>query len=94
MKKFAIALVIVSMVVLDLGLSGMNVVAGVLILAGAGIVCAVIDYAGREQKHTTSITHAARQNRRQQLTSKREFSSSRQSWDGWQHCSQELQCAK
>ena len=94
MKKLAIVLVIASMVVMDLMLSGMNVVAGILLITGAGIVCAFLDYCGNESHSKTSITHAARQNRRGQLTSGHESSCARQSWDGWQHCSQELQYAK
>lgn len=94
MKKFALSLVIVSMVVLDLVLSGMNVVAGVLLIAGAGLFCAAMDYAGSKQQHTTSITHAARQNRKERLTSRRESSCVRPSWDGWQRYSQELRYAK
>lgn len=94
MKKFAIALVIVSMVVMDMLLSGQNVWLGLTLIAVAIVVCALIDYAGSEQKRPTSITDAARQNRRGQLTSRRESSSAHQSWDGWPRCSQELQCAR
>lgn len=94
MKKFAFVLVIVSMVVMDLMLSGMNVVAGLLVIAGVGIACAFVDYFSHEPNRGTSLTQAARQNRRGQLTSRHESSCARQSLDGWQHCSQVLQCAK
>lgn len=92
MKKFSVILVIASMVVFDLYLSGVNVIAGLLIIGAIGATCALLDYSGKRSKHT-SITQAARQSR-QQITSKHESSCERQSWDGWQRCSQELQYAK
>lgn len=94
MKKIAIVLAIVTLVVLDLMLSGMNVVAGLLILAGVGGGCALIDCIGSESKRTTSITHAARQQHQNRITSQRGSSCVRRSLDGWQHCSQEMQYAK
>lgn len=93
MKKIAVLLVIVSMVVLDLILSGMNVVMGLLLIGGIGVFCTAMDYCNGKQNRTTSITHAARQNR-EQLTSGHGFSCERQSWDGWQRCSQELQSVR
>lgn len=92
MKKFVIVAVIAAMVVADLVLSGMNVVLGVILILAALGSCAVIDYCNSRESHTTSITRAARQSRRS--TSIRESSYARQSWDGWQRCSPELQCAK
>ena len=93
MKKIALALVIASMVVAELILSGVNVVAGLVIIGVILLAAALMDYLGSERKRTTSITHAARRSR-QLLISRRGSSYERQSWDGWQHCSQELQSVK
>lgn len=94
MKKYFIATVIAAMVVTDLVLSGMNVVAGLLIILAAFCVCALMDYSSRQESRTTSITKAARQNSRRSTISAHGSSSVRPSWDGWQRCSQELQYAK
>jgi len=66
MKKLAIILVIVAMVVLDLVLSGMNVIVGLLLIAAGGIFAYVMDLTSKQPQKTTSITHAARQSREQQ----------------------------
>ncbi len=68
MKKLAIILVIAAMVVLDLILSGMNVILGLLLIVGAGIFAYVMDQSSRQPRKTTSITRAARRSREQQKT--------------------------
>ncbi len=66
MKKLAIISVIAAMVVLDLILSGMNVILGLLLIVGAGILSYLMDLPSRQPGKTTSITRAARQSREQQ----------------------------
>lgn len=69
MKKLAIILVIAAMVVLDLILSGMNVILGLLLIAGAGLFSYLMDTMNRQPRRTNSLTRAARQNRELQKTS-------------------------
>ena len=69
MKKLAIILVIAAMVILDLILSGMNVILGLLLIAGAGLFSYLMDTINRQPRRTTSLTRAARQNRELQKTS-------------------------
>ena len=63
MKKAAIIIVIAGMVVLDLILSGMNVILGLLLIIGAGLFAYLMDSMNHEPRRTTSISRAARQNR-------------------------------
>ena len=63
MKKAAIIIVIAGMVVLDLILSGMNVILGLLLIIGAGLFAYLMDSMNHEPRRTTSITRAARQSR-------------------------------
>ena len=63
MKKAAIIIVIAGMVVLDLILSGMNVILGLLLIIGAGLFAYLMDSMNHEPRRTTSITRAARLNR-------------------------------
>ena len=63
MKKAAIIIVIAGMVVLDLILSGMNVILGLLLIIGAGLFAYLMDSMNHGPRRTTSITRAARQNR-------------------------------
>ena len=75
MKKLAIILVIAAMVVLDLILSGMNVILGISLIIAVGIFSYLMDLASRQPEKTTSITHAARQSRdQQQSAQKAEYS--------------------
>ena len=71
MKKAAIIIVIAGMVVLNLILSGMNVILGILLIIGAGMFAYLMDSMNHEPKRTTSITRAARQNRELQETASR-----------------------
>ena len=56
-------IVIAGMVVLDLILSGMNVILGLLLIIGAGLFAYLMDSMNHEPRRTTSITRAARQTR-------------------------------
>ena len=58
MKKAAIIIVIAGMVVLDLILSGMNVILGLLLIIGAGLFAYLMDSMNHEPRRTTSITRA------------------------------------
>ena len=69
MKKLAIILVIAAMVVLDLILSGMNVILGLLLIAASCLFSYLMDTMNRQPRRTTSLTRAARQNRELQKTS-------------------------
>jgi len=68
MKKLAIVLVIVGMIVLDLVLSGMNVLLGLLLIASAALLSYLMDLTNRQPRRTTSLSQAARRNRELQET--------------------------
>ena len=71
MKKLLIALVVVSMIVVDLKLAGVNVILGLLAITAVGAFCAAMDYSTRRRNRTTSITHAARQSHMQREATQR-----------------------
>ena len=75
MKKFALIFIIAAIVVLDLIVSGMNVIAGLLLIVGVGLFSYLMDLSSRQPRRTTSITRAARQSRElQKTTTKAELS--------------------